>query len=220
MAIIKYLEDLWFPYNSRYGNTFDTSQAGPIVKRRPCPTNPSTPARNKYRTILADVNKNFWGLTWDQKLWWRVQGSFLDITGPFGRQSDQKGNAAYVMLMVNVVAAGDDMYDDAPGDLTITGPTWGTLSRIDDNTVRITFTAGTDWSDKRIYLRQALPGPGYRRWAKIDSFMCEYSERSPTSPHDFTIHFPHIAGWNCRYWLGCQHYTGYRIDETIVDLSA
>lgn len=220
MAIISPLEGIELYMNSIKGCTFDTSQAGPIVKRRPSPTNPGTNTRNKYKAILQTVNNYFWQLTWSQKLWWAVEAGINGIEAPFGGGGDLAANACFIFLQVNVMAAGDSLYANAPGGMTITTPTWGTVTRQDDHTIRVAFTPLASWSDYRIYLRQALPGPGYRRWARIDSFMCEYSERSPSSPHDFTTHFPHLTGWNGRYWLGCQHYTGYRSAETLIDISA
>lgn len=220
MAIISYLDGVDTTRNSRKGTTYDTSQAGPIVKRRPSPTNPSRNTRNLYKTYLQTANSYFWKLTWSQKLWWAVEAGINGIEGPFHMAGDHAANAAFIFLQVNVLAAGDSLYANAPGGMSIYTPSWGTVSRIDDNTIQVAFTPLASWGDYRIYLRQALPGPGYRRWARIDSFMCSYSERSPSSPHDFTTHFPHLTGWNCRYWLGCQHYTGYRSAETLIDLSA
>ncbi len=97
-------------------------------------------------------------------------------------------------------------------------PTWQTFTRIDTDTVRATFIPSANWNQKRIYLRQALPGPGVRRWCPADGYVVSYSPPNPNSPFDFTVKFQHLAGWHGRYWTGTQRLCGCRSAEELWDL--
>ena len=124
----------------------------------------------------------------------------------------------FYKLQIPARQAGDPFYANHPPHNPTTPPTWLTLNRIDNDTIRVTFNPSAAWNTKRIYLRQGLPGPGFRRWSAADGYIAEYSELSPASPHDFTTHFPHLAGWHGRYWLGCQRSCGCRSAEELWDL--
>ncbi len=218
MAVIVYLEGINVIKGSRRGVTFDVSQASWIVKRKPSPTNPSGQARNRTRSILKDCNTFFWALNMGQKALWSTFGGLSGITGPYGANGLQRACAAFFACAVNSFTAGDG-FPVAPGPaLPIVGVTFTNLLRIDKDTVRATFNPSPAGASKRIYLRQALPGPGVRRWEPFDGYIAQYSPMNPNSTFDFTTKFQHLAGWHGRYWLGTQNSLGGRAVETLFDL--
>ncbi len=218
MATIVFLQDVDEFAGSRKGLTFDKSQAGPYVKKRPSPINNQTNPRMLLRRSLKAANAFFWALTAGQKNAWAILAAASGITGPFGMTGHQAGCAMFFALQINSNAAGDGFYANHPPHNPIIPPTNQTLTQIDQTTIRTTFTPAPQWPSIRIYLRQALPGPGVRRWSPVDGYIAEYSELSPASPHDFTPHFSHRSGWHGRYWLGTQRTCGCRSAETLFDL--
>ncbi len=220
MATIVFADGVDVIKGSRRGLTFDVSQAGNYVKKRPSPINSLTNNRMQLRWILKEANKFFWALTDGQKNAWTNLAAISGVTGPYEDNSVQAGCAMFFKLQVNNYIASDGFYANHPPHNVVTPPIWLTENRIDNNTIRVTFVASAQWVNKRIYLRQALPGPGVRRWSAADGYIAEYSELSPGTPHDFTTHFPHLAGWNGRYWLGCQRSCGCRSEETQIDISS
>ena len=200
------------------GVTFDKAQAGNYAKKRPSPINHLTNDRMRLRTILARTNAYYWSLTGGQKTSWGILAAANDVTGPFGMSKWQAGCAMFFKLELNAYLAGDGFYATPPPHNPGTPPTHLNLARTAQATLRATVTPSAQWVDKRIYLRQALPGPGVRRWGPGDGYIAEYSELSPASPHDFTTHFQHLTGWHGRYWIGCQRSCGCRSAETLFDL--
>lgn len=218
MAVIVFDEGVHVIKGSKRGITFDICQAGNYAKKRPSPINSQTGPRMELRRNLKEANEFFWNLNPGQKLAWRIYGSNVGIDGPYGDQGDRKGCAAFFSCALNSAAAGDG-FPPAPGAIPpIAAPTVTALARIDTNTVRATFNPSPAGADKRIYLRQALPGPGVRRWAPVDGYIAEYSALNPNSTFDFTTKFPHLLGWNCRYWVGFQNTFGGRATETLFEL--
>ena len=218
MATIVFLDGIDPITGSRRGTTFDVSQAGLIAKRRPSPVNHQTNLRMKIRTLLKATNQYFWNLTPQQKRAWRTWAWTNDIDGPWHFYGNQKGCAAFFTVELNARIAGDPFYPDPPGNLPLPGVTFTNLTRIDKDTIRATFNPSPASAANRIYLRQTLPGPGYRRWSKYDGYIAQISPLNPASPYDFTTHFQHLTGWNCRYWTGTQEDTGRRSDEDLWDL--
>lgn len=218
MATIVFLDGVDEIIGSRRGVTFDRSQAGNYVKKRPSPVNHQTNARMKLRTILKAANQYYWNLTAGQKTAWGNLAAARGITGPWGMTKSQAGCAMFFSLQINNYIAGDGFYANHPPHNPIIPPTWLTLTRIDKDTIRVTFNPSANWNLKHIYLRQALPGPGVRRWSAADGYIAEYSPLNPNSPTDFTTHFQHLAGWHGRYWLGCQRSCGCRSAEELWDL--
>ncbi|MBA7684729.1 hypothetical protein ES703_93136 [subsurface metagenome] len=202
----------------RRGIAFDISQAGHIAKRRPSPINHLTNPRMLVRSLLPFTNQYFWNMTNGQKTAWANLAAMAGVTGPFGQGGHQAGCAMFFKLVLNAQLAGDPIYANHPAHNPVTPPTWLTLTRIDKDTIRVTFTASAQWVTKRIYLRQAIPSPGHRNWKPTDGYIAQYSPLNPNSPTDFTTHFQHIAGWNGRYWLGTQRTCGCRSAETLWDL--
>lgn len=218
MAIIDYDYTVDPIHGSRQGNTFTTSQGGATVKRRPSPINPGYTHRSSIRSIMSAAGKRYWAFPNWLKLHWTVWGENNGMTKPFPKGIYQLGNAAYLTVNVNAKIAGDSFYDGPPGNIPIPGVTFTNLVRIDTSTVRATFNPSPAGWGHRIYLRQAIPGPGVRRWDPANGYIAEYSARNPNSTHDFTTHFPHPAGWHSRYWLGTQDTKGRRALETLFDL--
>ncbi|MBA7700926.1 hypothetical protein ES703_109652 [subsurface metagenome] len=218
MATIVFLEDVPPITGSRRGVTFDVSQAGSIAKRKPSPVNHQTNLRMKIRTLLKATNQYYWNLTAGQRTAWATWAQANDIPGPWGQKKHQQGCAGFFTVELNARIAGDPFYPNPPGNLPLPGVTFTALTRIDKDTIRATFNPSPAGADDRIYLRQTLPGPGYRRWSVYDGYIAETSPLNPTSPYDFTTHFQHLTGWNCRYWTGTQEDTGRRSDEDLWDL--
>ena len=220
MAIIAYLDDVDPIQGSRRGITFDVSQAGPIAKRRASPTNPQTQQRNEYRKILRAANNFFWALSFGQKINWTVYASNAGITGPYGSLSVQRACAAFFSCAINAFIA-DGEFPINPGPPPpIVGVTVSDLVRIDKDTVRATFFPSPAAPAHRLYIRQALPGPGVRRWGPADGYIAQYSDHAPNSPFDFTTKFTHLTGWHGRYWVGTQNHQGGRTVETQFDISS
>lgn len=218
MATIVFLDDVDEFSGSRLGVTFDKSQAGPYVKKRPSPVNPDTNLRNQYRSILKDANTFFWALNIGQKNLWEIFAAASGITGPWGQTKTQQACAGFFACAVNAFFAGDG-FPVAPGPpLPIGGVTFTALARIDKDTVRATFNPSPAGAQKRIYLRQAIPGPGVRRWSAADGYIADVSAINPNSTFDFTTKFQHLAGWHGRYWVGTQNIFGGRAIETLFDL--
>ncbi len=220
MAIIAYLDDVDPTQGSRRGITFDVSQAGPIAKRRASPTNPQTEQRNEYRKIIRAANNFFWALTSGQKTRWINFAAMAGITGPGGDTGIQAACAAFFSCAVNAFIA-DAEFPANPGPPPpIAGVTMTDLIHIDKDTVRATFFPSPAPAAHRIYIRQALPGPGVRRWGPADGYIAQYSDHAPNSPFDFTTKFAHLTGWHGRYWLGTQNHEGGRSTETQFDISS
>ncbi|MCK5480831.1 MAG: hypothetical protein KAJ06_06780 [Gammaproteobacteria bacterium] len=218
MAIIDYLDGVDPIQGSRRGVTFDVSQAGPIAKRRPSPINPQTKRRNEYRLLLKAANQFFWDLNAGQKLAWKTYAGLAGITGPGGDNGTQAGCAAFFSCAINAYYAGDG-FPVAPGAVPpIFSPTIDAFVRIDKDTIRVTFRPNPLGANKRLFLRQALPGPGVRRWGFNDGYIAEYTGKGANSPFDFTTHFQHITGWNGRYWIGHQNTRGVRSVPELFDL--
>lgn len=218
MANIVFLDGVDEIIGSRRGLTFDKAQAGNYVKKRPSPINSQSNLRMALRLNLREANQFFWDLNAAQKILWTTFAALSGITGPNGDTGIQAGCAGFFACALNARTAGDG-YPVAPGPpLPIVGPTFTALIRIDKDTVRATFNPSPAGAQNRIYLRQALPGPGVRRWGPGDGFISEYSAVNPNSTFDFNTKFQHLAGWNGRYWCGTQNTFGGRAAETIFDL--
>ncbi|KKN03868.1 hypothetical protein LCGC14_1103450 [marine sediment metagenome] len=218
MAILVYDPTVDPIEKSLNGLTFGKSKGGIVVRRRPSPVNHQTTPRMTNRAILSTAAKFFWPLTNDQKKAWMVWGNANGIVKPFAQGPYQLANAAFLTVEVNALTAGDPLYIIPPGNLPLPGVTFTDLTRIDKNTIRATFNPSPAGPSDRIFLRQTLPNPGFREWKIIDGYIAENSALNPTSPYDFTTHFQHLSGWNCRYWTGTQETTGRRSVETIWDL--
>lgn len=210
MATIVFLDGVDTIEGSRRGCTFDKSQAGPYVKKRPSPINHNTNGRSRLRSILKDTNAYYWAMSSAQRTAWATWANTNGITGPYGQTKHQQGCAGFFTVQLNARLAGDSYYITPPGNLPLAGVTFSALTWIDKDTVRATFSPSPAGAANRIFLKQTLPGAGVRRWGKVDSYVADYSGLNPTSPHDFTTHFQHISGWNCRYWTGTQEDTGRR----------
>lgn len=218
MATIVFLDGVDEIIGSRQGLTFDKSQAGNYVKKKPSPINHQTTDRMKLRTLLKATNEYFWNLTNNQQLAWGTWAIANGITGPYGQKKNQAGCAGFFAVQLNARLAGDPFYPNPPGNLPLHGVDFTSLLRINKDTIRATFNPSPAGAANRIYLRQGLPGPGYRRWSRADGYIAERSALNPTSPYDFQTHFQHLAGWNCRYWTGTQEDTGRRSTELLWDL--
>lgn len=218
MATIVFLDGVDPITGSRRGVTFDVSQAGAIAKRRPSPVNHQTNLRMQIRKLLKETNAYFWNLTAGQKTAWANWAQANDIPGPWGMRKHQQGCAGFFAVELNARIAGDPFYIAPPGNLPLAGVTFTNLTRIDKDTIRATFNPSPAGANNRIYLRQTLPGPGYRRWSVYDGYIAETSAKNVASPYDFTTHFQHLTGWHCRYWTGTQEHTGRRSDEDLWDL--
>ena len=218
MAIIAYLNGVDPIQGSRRGVTFDVSQAGPIAKRRSSPINHQTNPRMKIRALLKATNQYYWNLSSGQRWDWGIWAAINGIKGPYGALYDQGGCAGFFTVQLNARIAGDPFYPTPPGNLPLPGVTFTNLIRIDKDTIRATFNPSPAGAAVRIFLRQTLPGPGYRRWGPADGYIAEISALNPASPYDFTTHFQHLAGWHTRYWTGTQEDTGRRSDEDLWDL--
>lgn len=218
MATIVFLDGIDEIAGSRQGVTFDKSQAGPYAKKRPSPINSHSNARSLNRKIIKDANTFFWALNAGQKNLWRGFAASSGITGPYGMTGIQQACAGFFACAINSHVAGDS-FPTVPGPPNpIVGVTFSALTRIDKDTVRATFNPSPAGASKRIYLRQALPGPGVRRWAPIDGYIASYSAINPNSTQDLTTKFQHLTGWKGRYWLGTQNTFGGRSTETLFDL--
>ncbi len=218
MATIVFLDGIAPITGSRRGVTFDVSQAGSIAKRKPSPVNHQTNHRMKIRTLLKATNEYFWNLTHVQRVAWAGWAAANEITGPYFANGFQAACAGFFTVELNARIAGDPFYPNPPRNLPLPGVTFTNLTRINKDTIRATFNPSPAGANDRIYLRQTLPGPGYRRWSVYDGYIAETSPLNPNSPFDFTTHFQHLAGWNCRYWTGTQENTGRRSDEDLWDL--
>lgn len=218
MANIVFLDGIDEIIGSRQGITFDCSQAGNYAKKRPSPINHQTNPRMHLRRNLKAANDFFWNLTAAQKNLWQIFGAASGITGPYGQTGPLQANAAFFACALVANDAGDG-FPTVPGPPNpIAGVTFTALTHIDNNTVRATFNPSPAGPNNRIYLRQAIPGPGVRRWGPVDGYIAEYSAKNPNSTFDFTTKFQHLAGWNGRYWLGTQNGFGGRSVETLFDL--
>lgn len=218
MATIVFLDGIATITGSRRGVTFDVSQAGSIAKRRSAPINSMTNLRMKIRTLLKATNQFYWNLTSGERRAWQSWAWDNDIDGPWGYFGHQKGCAAFFTVQLNARIAGDPFYIIPPGNLPLAGVTFTNLVRIDKDTIRATFNPSPAGATNRIFLKQSLPGPGIRQWSIYDSYVAEISALNPTSPYDFTTHFQHLAGWNCRYRTGTQENTGRRSTFDLWDL--
>lgn len=218
MATIVFLDGVDEIIGSIKGLTFDKSQAGNYVKKRPAPINHQTNDRMQLRSLLKATNEYFWNLNNAKQLAWGTWAIANGITGPYGMSKHQAGCAGIFAVQLNARLAGDPFYQNPPGNLPLPGVTFTNLVRIDKDTIRATFNPSPAGANDRIYLRQALPGPGVRRWSAADGYIAERSPLNPTSPYDFQVHFQHLAGWNCRYWTGTQETTGRRSTEDLWDL--
>ena len=218
MATIVFLDDVAPIKGHRRGLAFDISQAGYIVKRRPSPINHQTDLRMIYRRLLKDGNQFYWDLNIGQRNLWSTFAALSGITGPYGQGGHQAGCAAFFACALNSHFAGDG-FPVAPGPpLPVVGVTFTNLIRIDKDTVRATFNPSPAGANNRLYLRQGLPGPGFRNWKHFDGYISEYTAVNPNSTIDFTTKFQHLNGWNSRYWCGTQNAFGGRAVETEFDI--
>lgn len=218
MATIVFADGVDVIKGSRSGLTFDISQAGNYVKKRPFPINRLTNPRMLLRRNLKAANDFFWALTAAQKNLWRAFAAASGITGPYGMTGILQANAGFFACAIVANDAGDG-FPTVPGPPNpIGGVTFTALTWIDKDTVRATFNPSPAGANNHIYLRQALPGPGVRRWSAADGYIAQYSALNPNSTFDFTIKFQHLSGWHGRYWLGTQNTSGGRAVETLFDL--
>ncbi|MBA7528103.1 hypothetical protein ES705_20286 [subsurface metagenome] len=218
MAVIVFLPEQDPITGSIKGITFDVSQAGSIAKRRPSPCNSQSNDRMRLRSILKATNQYYWTLTPAQKYAWTVWTANNVSLPPFGMDYRIAGCYGFFTVQLNAKLAGDPYYIVPPGPLPLPGVTFTNLQRTDKDTIRATFNPSPAGAANRIYLRQALPGPGVRRWSHYDGYIAQVSPLNPNSPFDFTTHFQHLTGWHGRYWTGTQENTGRRSDEDLWDL--
>lgn len=200
------------------GLTFDKSQAGPYVKRRPAPVNHQTNKREKTWALIRTANTYFWAMTNAQKTAWSNWAAANSIGGPWGSTGHQRGYAGFFTVQLNASIAGDPLYIPPPGNLPLIGVTFTSLTRISDTITRADFNPSPAGTNNRVFLRQALPGPGVKRWAKGDGYIAQISGLNPTSPIFFLNHFPLRPTWHGRYWTGTQENTGRRSAEDLWDL--
>ena len=218
MATIVFLEAQDEIIGSIKGLTFDKCQSGNYVKKRPSPINHQTTDRMHLRSLLKATNDFFTNLTDAQKNAWTIWTANNVSLPPFGMDFRIAGCYGFFAVQLNARLAGDPYYIVPPGPLPLPGVTFTNLVRIDKDTIRATFNPSPAGANDRIYLRQALPGPGVRRWSRADGYTAERSPLNPASPYDFTTHFQHLAGWHCRYWTATQEDTGRRSTEDLWDL--
>lgn len=218
MATIVFDEEIDPITGSIHGLTFATSQAGSYVKRRPSPIQHHTNELMKLRSILSAAGKFFAPLTNPQKRAWAIWASENGIPLPFPGGWLQQGFAGFCTVEVNANLAGDSFYITPPDELPNDGVVFSDLVLIDKDTVRATFLPAQADADDRIYLRQAVPGPGFRQWDPANGYIAQYSELEPNSTFDFTTKFSHLTGWHGRYWLGTQDEKGRRSIETLFDI--
>lgn len=205
---------------SRKGLTFSKTQAGTSVKRKPTPINPQPTDRMQNRLIVREAYEFFKNLNMGQKNLWEIFAAASGITGPRGATGPQAAYAAFISCAINNRAA-THPYPTVPGPPTpIIGVNFTALVRIDQTTVRATFNPSPIGGTKHIYLRQALPGPGVRRWDHPNGYIAEYSAHNVNSPFDFTLKFDHLIGWHGRYWCSTQNEFGGRAIETQFDISS
>ncbi len=200
------------------GLTFDKSQAGAYVKKRPAPVNHQTNRREKTWALIRQAQTFYWAMNMGQKLAWSSWGLTMGITGPYGSGGVQRGYPAFFSVMLNAMIAGDPIYTVPPPPIPLAGVTVTAITRFSDTNIRIQFNPSPAGANNRIFLRQAIPGPGVKRWSKVDGYIASYSRVNPTSPLILTTRFPHLAGWNGRYWTGTQETTGRRSPEVLWDI--
>lgn len=172
----------------------------------------------QLRRILKETNAYFWNLTAAQRTAWATYAEAEGISGPWGMKKHQQGCAAFFYVQLNARISGEIFRPVPPGIGPLPGFNPLNLTRIDKDTIRATFLPSPLPGSQRLYLRQALPGPGVRRWSAADGYIAEYSPRNPNSPYDFTTKFQHLTGWHGRYWLAAQNAKGRRSVETMYDL--
>ncbi len=113
---------------SRRGLTFDCSQAGAYVKKRPSPINHQTNDRMHLRRILKAANQYYWNLTAGQKTAWSNLAAASGITGPWGQTKWQAGCAMFFKLQLNNYIAGDGFYANHPPHNPVIPPTWNSFA--------------------------------------------------------------------------------------------
>ncbi len=188
------------------------------MRKKPIPNNPSFTHRNAVRSLAHTAGFFFWGLTNVQKSDWATWAGQNGITRPFPVGKFQQGYAGFLTVSMPLLMAGDNLSITPPGPIPIPTIVFHSLTRIDKDTIRLVFTPPPVGGNKRIYLRQAKPGPGHVNSTPENGYLLPFSDTNPTTPHDFTTHFQHLTGWNCRYWCGTQDTTGRRSVELQSDL--
>ncbi len=202
------------------GLTFSKSQAGFSIRSKQTPINPQPTDRMKNRLIVREMYQFYANLDFGQKTLWAVFATQSGIPGPVGIGGPQAAFPAFVSCAVNARHA-EDVYPPVPGPPTpIMGPSFTSLVLVDENTVRAAFTPSPIGTQKHVYLRQALPGPGVRRWDPANGYIAEYSAHNANTPTDFALKFAHKTGYHGRYWLAIQNDFGGRSIETQFDISA
>ena len=218
MAIIDWLPSVDPINTSRGANTFGGGQGSGTVRKKPIPNNPSLTHRNGVRSLANTAGDFYWALTNGQKTPWATWAANNGIARPFPVGKYQQGYAGFLTVTLPLLMAGDSIRMTPPGPIPLVVVQTITLARIDKDTIRATISPPALGVNKRIYLRQARPGPGYRNSTPENGYLADFSGTNPGTPHDFTTHFQHLTGWHCRYWVGIQEFTGRRSIETQFDL--
>jgi len=218
MAIAAFIDVLPRARLQSKGSVFTSRGSRFVCRRVVRPTHRRTPAiltnrknlklMHQQFNTLSDAQKTAWG-DWAWFNWW-IPG-MLDRDRLFDRMG-------YCIVNHRQRLAGDPPIVAPPGAQPIAGATITNLTRIDANTVRVVFNPSPVGANNRIHVKQTLPTTGYRKHGMREAYICGISAKNITSPHDFTTHFQHLAGWHSRYFVITQDITGSFSAETIFDL--
>lgn len=90
------------------------NRAGQYLRTRVRPTNPSSPAQIRIRTIFANLATAWATLTDDQRDAWVTYAHNVPVTGVFGEPLTLTGHQMFVRSNAARMQAGLDRVDDAP----------------------------------------------------------------------------------------------------------
>ena len=113
---------------SYQGLTASRNRYGQYVRSRATPVNPNSDAQGVVRARLAANSAAWRALTDAQRAGWESLGSQMTRTDSLGQTYTLNGFGAFCSVNNNLAAAGDSTVSAAPGLVTPSAPTLGTIT--------------------------------------------------------------------------------------------
>lgn len=190
-------------------NVYSHNKAGPYVRRRAIPVNPTTAKQTAARDNLATLASR-WGnvLTANQRIAWASWAALNPYINRLGQPMLISGMAAYCSLNAAVLASAGTIVDDPP---TGTGPAGlTTLSAVwtAPATVVVTYTTTPLPAGVKLDVWSTLPDTVGNDPNANQSRLLGYSAAAAASPQTITSPYAGVAGQTANLYIGVQDSAG------------
>lgn len=119
MAKIKYSALVSDMRNKLNGSVLSKNRYGNYVRNKVTPVNPQTSFQLNQRANLSSLSAQWRGLTQSQRDAWAIAASERPFTDIFGDTKTLTGQALFVSVNLNLLAAGNSVINDAGSSVSI-----------------------------------------------------------------------------------------------------